>query len=141
MKLFIDSSSLFKLYHNEPGTPEMDRFFSDNKVTGIIISAITKVEFISAVFKKVRMKELSVGDAEETIKLFDDDLKNYTIIPVDTVAIETSRLLILKYGTDGLRTLDALQLAAALQVSDIVNKYFTADKLLLSLFTKEFLPV
>ncbi len=52
-----------------------------------------------------------------------------------------AKLLILKYGQDGLRTLDALQFASAIEVKDLVNKYFTADKLLLSLFEKEYLPV
>ena len=55
MKLYLDTSSLFKLYHNESGTEEMDSIFSDNEVTGVFISEITSVEFISAVFKKVRM--------------------------------------------------------------------------------------
>lgn len=53
---------------------------------------------------------------------------------------ENAIRLILKYGQDGLRTLDALQLASAIEVKNIVTKYFTADKLLLSLFEKEHLP-
>lgn len=52
MKLYLDTSSLFKLYHNESGTEEMDSIFSDNEVTRVFISEITSVEFISAVFKK-----------------------------------------------------------------------------------------
>lgn len=39
-----------------------------------------------------------------------------------------------------LRTLDALQLASALEVKATVNKFITADKLLLALFEKEDLP-
>lgn len=140
MKLYLDTSSLFKLYHNESGTEEMDSIFSDNEVTSVFISEITTVEFISAVFKKVRMKELSMNDAEQIIKLFGTDLEKYTIVPVRSAALETAKLLILKYGQIGLRTLDALQFASAIEVKEIVSKYFTADKLLLSLFEKENLP-
>jgi predicted nucleic acid-binding protein len=40
----------------------------------------------------------------------------------------------------GLRTLDAIQLASAIEVKEVVDKYFTSDKLLISLFEKENLP-
>ena len=140
MKLYLDTSSLFKLYHLEPGTEEIDNVFIDNEVSGIFLSAITNVEFISAVFKRVRMKELSMNNAEEIIKLFDDDLIKYTIVPVSSKILEAAKLLIFKYGQDGLRTLDALQFASAIEVKNMVNKYFTADKLLLTLFEKEYLP-
>lgn len=141
MKLYLDTSSLFKLYHLEPGTEEIDNVFTNNEVSGIFLSEITNVEFISAVFKRVRMKELSMNDAEEIIKLFDDDLIKYTIVPVSSKILEAAKLLIFKYGQDGLRTLDALQFASAIDVKNMVNKYFTADKLLLTLFEKESLPI
>ncbi len=140
MKLYLDTSSLFKLYHLEPGTEEIDNFLTQNEVSGIFLSEITNVEFISAVFKRVRMKELSKDNAEQLIKLFDDDLVKYTIVPVSSKIIEAAKLLIYKYGEDGLRTLDALQFASAIEVKNVVNRYFTADKLLLTLFEKEYLP-
>jgi len=118
----------------------MESVFSDNEVTGVFISEITSVEFISAVFKRVRMMELSMSDAEQIINLFDNDLKKYTIVPVNSATLETAKLLVLKYGQDGLRTLDALQFASAIEVKNLVIRYFTADKLLLSLFEKEYLP-
>lgn len=141
MKLYLDTSSLFKLYHSEPGSEEMDRIFSDNEITGIFLSEITNVEFISAVFKRVRMKELSMNDAEQLIRLFDNDLKKYTIVPVSSTTLENAKLLILKYGQEGLRTLDALQFASAIEVKNLVSKYLTSDKLLLSFFEKEYLPI
>jgi len=141
MKLYLDTSSLFKLYHSEPGSEDMDRIFSDNEITGIFLSEITNVEFISAVFKRVRMKELSMNDAEQLIRLFDNDLKKYTIVPVSSTTLENAKLLILKYGQEGLRTLDALQFASAIEVKNLVSKYLTSDKLLLSFFEKEYLPI
>ena len=141
MKVYLDTSSLFKLYHKEPGTEDLDRIFFDNSITAIFLSEITNVEFISAVYKRVRMKELHRNDAEQIIRLFDNDIKNYTIIPLSSTTIELAKTLILKYGQEGLRTLDALQLASAIEVKDLINKYFTADKILLSTFEKEHLPI
>ena len=141
MKVYLDTSSLFKLYHKEPGTEDLDRIFFDNSITAIFLSKITNVEFISAVYKRVRMKELHRKDAEQIIRLFDNDIKNYTIIPLSSTTIELAKTLILKYGQEGLRTLDALQLASAIEVKDLINKYFTADKILLSTFEKEHLPI
>lgn len=140
MKLFLDTSTLFKLYHHELGTQDMDNVFSENDVTDVFISSITKVEFISAIYKKVRMQELNLNDAGQIISLFDNDSKKYVIIPVTNIAIENAKLLILKYGQDGLRTLDAIQLASAIEVRELVDKYFTSDKLLFTLFEKEYLP-
>ena len=140
MKLYLDTSSLFKLYHNEVGTEEMDQLFSTNDITAIFLSELTNVEFFSALLKRVRMKEMSIENADEIIKLFKEDLKKYTIITVNTEVFENAKHLILKYRQDGLRALDALQLASALEVKNIATKYLTADKLLLSLFEKEDLP-
>ena len=84
---------------------------------------------------------MNLNDADQIINLFDNDLKKYIIIPVTTTAIENAKLLILKYGQDGLRTLDALQLASAIEVRELVDKYFTSDKLLFTLFEKEYLPI
>lgn len=118
----------------------MDSVFSDNDVTDVFLSEITQVEFTSAVFKRVRMKKLSMKDAEQIIGLFDNDLTKYTIVPVNSSTLEAAKLLILKYGKDGLRTLDALQFASAIEVKNLVKRYFTGDKLLLSFFEKEHLP-
>lgn len=51
-----------------------------------------------------------------------------------------AKLLVNKYGQDGLRTLDSIQLSCCIEVKDLVDKYFTADKLLLNIFEKEQLP-
>ena len=141
MKVYLDTSSLFKLYHKETGTEDLERILFDNSITAIFLSEITNVEFISAIFKRVRMKELNMNDAEQIINLFNNDIKNYTIIPVSSATVELAKAFILKYGQEGLRTLDALQLASAIEVKELINTYFTADKILLSFFEKEHLPI
>ncbi len=51
MKIFLDTSSLFKLYKKEIGSEEIEKIILDNNLTGVFLSEITKLEFLSAVFK------------------------------------------------------------------------------------------
>jgi len=45
MKVFFDTSSLFKLYHNESGTQELMDFLNTNSIEEIYLAEIAKVEF------------------------------------------------------------------------------------------------
>jgi predicted nucleic acid-binding protein len=76
MKIYLDTSTLFKLYHQEIGTEEIDDFFATNAIKKIYISEIAKIEFISTVWKKIRMSEILEADGLEIIALFKEDLKN-----------------------------------------------------------------
>ena len=42
MKIFLDTSSLFKLYHRETDTEDLELIFSTVKITDIFLSEITK---------------------------------------------------------------------------------------------------
>ena len=64
MKIFLDTSSLFKLYHREEDTAMLEQIFSTTKVTNVFLSEISKIEFTSAVWKKVRMREITEFEAK-----------------------------------------------------------------------------
>jgi PIN domain nuclease of toxin-antitoxin system len=51
MNIFIDTSSLFKLYHAEQGSEEMLSLFNKYEISTIYLSEITKIEFDSVVWK------------------------------------------------------------------------------------------
>ena len=140
MKIFLDTSSLFKLYHREADTAELERKLSAITITSIFLSEITKVEFTSAVWKKVRTKEITEIEAQTTLDLFESDFEKYHFVTTDSIIIEQARLLTSKYGMQGLRTLDSIQLSTANSLFDQVGKFFTADSLLKSLFVAEHLP-
>lgn len=140
MKIFLDTSSLFKLYHRETGTSELELFFSKTKISSIFLSEITKIEFASTVMKKVRTKEITELQAQITLDLFISDFEKYIFISTDSYLIEQARTLVSKYGVQGLRTLDSIQLSTALLLSQMVEVFFTADNLLNSLFKAENLP-
>ena len=141
MKIFLDTSSLFKLYHREADTAELEQSLSAITMTSIFLSEITKVEFTSTVWKKVRTKEITEIQAKETLGLFEADFEKYHFVTTDSIIIEQARLFTSKYGTQGLRTLDSIQLSTAVSLFHQVDKFFTADNLLKALFVSENLPI
>lgn len=141
MKIFLDTSSLFKLYHQESGTEELEELFLRNKITHIYLSEITIVEFTSTVWKKVRTKDITADQATKTLLLFDSDLKKYNFVSTDSLILEQARNLSTKYGIEGLRTLDSIQLSTCVTLSKHVDSFFTADKLLNTLMKAEGLKI
>ena len=108
MKIFFDTSSLFKLYHREADTAELEQSLSVITITGIYLSEIAKVEFASTVWKKVRTKEITELEAQTTLDLFELDFAKYNFLTTDSIIIEQARILTSKYGSQGLRTLDSV---------------------------------
>lgn len=137
MKIFLDTSSLFKLYHREVDTILIEQIFSKLTVTSVYLSEITKVEFTSSVWKKVRTKEITELDAIKTLQLFERDSAKYTFLATDSIVIEQARILTTKYGLKGLRTLDSIQLSSAISLRAEVGLFVTSDILLKSLLSDE----
>jgi predicted nucleic acid-binding protein len=137
MKIFLDTSAIFKLYHQETGTEELESIFLKSIVTHIYLSEISKVEFTSTIWKKVRTKEISSDQAKITAELFESDFEKYNFISTDSLIIEQAKNLTTKYGIDGLRTLDRIQLSTCKVLEKQVDIFFTADKLLNTLIEKE----
>jgi len=140
MILFLDTSSLFKLYHQEAESEKIEQVFVQNAVQTVFLSEITKLEFASTVWKKVRLKDLAEEQAISLIQAFETDFPNYTFVQLDTVLIEKAKNLLSTYGKAGLRTLDSIQLATATLLKDQVQLAQTSDKLLLGFFEAEGLP-
>jgi len=137
MNIFFDTSSLFKLYHREADTVIIEQIFSRGIVTNVYLSEITKVEFASSVWKKVRTREITELEATATLQLFERDSDKYTFIATDSIVIEQARNLTIKYGLKGLRTLDSIQLSSAISLAKEVGLFVTSDNLLKSLFNQE----
>ena len=137
MKLFLDTSLLVKLYFEEEGTAELDEFLKANAVEAIYLSEISKVEFNSAIWKKVRAKELEESDAVVLQNGFRDDYDQYRFIFLNKDSIDRARELITKYGSKGLRTLDAIQLSCAIEEKEEITQAKSADRKLEELFRLE----
>lgn len=137
MRIFLDTSSLFKLYHREAGTVKIEQIFSQGKVTEVYLSEITKVEFASSIWKKVRTGEITELEAITTLQLFERDSNKYTFVATNSIIIEQARNLVTKYGIKGLRTLDGIQLSSAIALAAAVELFVTSDNLLNSFLKEE----
>jgi len=129
--VFFDTSAMIKLYHDEDGTEETLSIINTHNPI-ILISDLTKIEFISAFAKKVRTNEITKDDFQEIVLLFENDTKKYEIIEIDkgikSLAVDLLKMIGCKRG---LKSLDALQLASALTFSKIkymLDLFVVSDK-------------
>jgi predicted nucleic acid-binding protein len=119
----FDSSAPIKLYHPELGSERVAAMFgsADRR---IVISRLAGVELHSALALKTRTGHLDKGKSALLRIRFLNDVASGAI---DLVAVSESHYLaaerlIIRYGDrKGLRTLDALQLAVALDVQHRVG--------------------
>lgn len=138
MKIFLDTSSLFKLYFRESDSHVIENILINNDIEAVFLSEISKIEFSSTVCKKVRTGELQEEDADLLQMVFESDADKYTFIKVTSSILQNANDLITqKYGISGLRTLDSIQLASVLTVKHQIDIAKTADTLLERFFQEE----
>lgn len=109
---YIDTSVIVAFYLPERISAKVQKLFAAIDV--VAISPLSEVELCSAISRRVRTRELSIGDAMKVISRFrvhiDDGL--YEIVPVTPRAYALARDWLASFQTP-LRTLDALHLAVA----------------------------
>ena len=132
MIAFLDTSTLVKLYHKENKSEKIIE--SLQSVNKLYLSELAKLEFRSALWKKVRTKEIEEGKAKTVISLFENDTDKFEWVNIDSSLINDATNLLFEFGRTGLRTLDSIQLASALILKENDCLYFTEDELLKSLF-------
>ena len=130
MNVFLDTSSLFKLYHREKGTDQLMRLFTESRIEKVFLSEITKVEFCSTVWKKCRTSEIETNIASVLISKFEQDSVRFSFVPEGASLRLKAVELLEKHWKSGLRTLDSLQLASALKVRGQIAYFVTSDKVL-----------
>jgi predicted nucleic acid-binding protein len=116
MNVYLDTSAVIKLYCREVGSEELIAFLrrsADNLI--ITMADITRTEFHSAFLRRVRIGEIALEPVYTVFEAFDRDSRMFNLIEVDNTIKQLAVLLLdhLAYQRS-LRTLDALQLAAAL---------------------------
>lgn len=141
MKIFLDTSSLFKLYHKESGTQELMDFFNKNTIEGIFLAELTEIEFSSVIWKKCRKKEIDEKVALTLIEAFEKDSENFNFVSESTEIRQLAKKMIRKYWKEGLRTLGSIQLASVLMIRDKIDFFFTSDNLLAEIASFEKLKV
>lgn len=140
----FDTSALVKYYHVEAGTPEVVRFIQEPN-TRHFISRLTVVEVPSAFAIKVRMGELAAPNFQRLRQRFLNDVAQgrFRAMPLWQRHYQEAGRLIAKYFQRRFRTLDALQLAVALDLHrrDVVEPFVCADEPLCAVASEEGLTV
>jgi predicted nucleic acid-binding protein len=116
---FLDTSALAKLYNNEAGSEYVDRILKEPDSRSLI-SRLSIVEMESVLAIKVRTGEIDQRDVEIARRCLRADLSQRRLLvgePIQARHYQVARTLLVRYGVaEGLRTLDALQLAIALEL-------------------------
>jgi uncharacterized protein len=60
MKLFFDTSALVKFFHQEHGTEKVTGLIENNEIW---LSELTRIEFMSALFRRYRSRVLMLCSA------------------------------------------------------------------------------
>ena len=130
---FLDTSALAKRYHKESGSEYMDRILEQSGSRSLISHlSVVKVESVLAI--KTRTGEIDEQALQIARRRFRADVARQRILvapPVHERHFHSARRLLIQYGVaEGLRTLDALQLAIALDLSQLghVDVLVAADQ-------------
>jgi predicted nucleic acid-binding protein len=142
---FLDTSALVKRYHPEAGTPIVDQVFSEAGAD-VIVSRLVLVEIVSAFALKVRSGAISPAQFEQYRKQVHRDVRK-KILRVGRMAVRhfqlADELLCRHARAQRLRTLDALQLAVAIDLNRAIpdTTFASADDVLCALAKLEGLTV
>ena len=108
MKSFFDTSSLIKKYIDENGSEVVSELFENSDE--IVLSPITRIEFLSALQRLVNSNFLTQESYEIALSEFTQDSVDYEFLKFDSSLEELVLQVVKKYG---LRSLDGIQLASA----------------------------
>ena len=91
-------SVLVKLYVTEIGTDETRELLLRDSSDEVFISAVTRVEFVSAIVSRQASGSLIELDAKDIINKFNIEFPvDYIVVDVDNIVIQTAIDLALKY--------------------------------------------
>jgi len=138
MRAFLDTSSLVKLYRTEPGSTELRAQLDYD--AEIVVTSLTWVESTSTFGRIVRRKDLTQAQADEGLADLQRDWVNFQVVQLSEAILLQAALLLRKHHALALRSLDAIQLAAALTAGPL-DAFFTHDDRLQKAAAAEKLPV
>lgn len=123
---FLDSSALVKRYHQEKGTATVDHIIESTAT--IIISSLAVLEVTAALTRKKNEGKIRDDVYQGLLgELSRDVLERFVVLSLDDSLIPKSITLVTEQG---LRTLDSLQLSAALQAWEFADElsFVSADR-------------
>jgi len=122
---FLDTSALVKRYYEEPGTDRVDELVESDAT--VAITSLAVIETVSAFRRKYNRDQIVRDDVDALLAtFFEEALDDFVILPMEESIQGFAFDLILD---DDLRTLDSLQLSAALSLEsdDTDVRFVSAD--------------
>jgi predicted nucleic acid-binding protein len=130
---FFDTSAFVKYFAIEQGSDIVINLI-DKPINNTWITELTLTEFYCALYRKFRNNELSEQNLETAISAFENQTKKLQVLDIDAFTFEESRHCVKEYGKAfGLRTLDALQIAAFKIIAEKNWTFVAADALVCKL--------
>lgn len=134
MGIYLDTSALAKLYRPEIGTAIVERIIDDSSGDCFILR-LGVLEMHSVLAQKTRAEEISSSETALVLQRFRKDIRvrRFRVQALSVRHYEMAERLVDAYGpTHGLRTLDSLHLAGAmdLKAGKLINSIVVADKIL-----------
>jgi predicted nucleic acid-binding protein len=126
MLLYLDTSCIAKLFLQEPDSLTVRN--AVEKADALVTSFISYLEMHSVIARNEREKKFGQAEAKRIRDVFETDWAHYGKVPVDAPILNKGKQLLAEYP---LRTLDAIQLASALEISSQATSpliFLTADK-------------
>ena len=121
MKFFFDSSAIAKRYIKEAGSELVDQLFLE--ADSIVVSSICLPEIMSALTRRRREKKLSTAQYNQCKRSAIEDFSSFEVRQLSPEVIRRSIILL---ENAELRTLNALQLACAIETKESV--FVSSDK-------------
>lgn len=121
MRLFVDTSSLFKRYIQDGGSVALEKMFE--AASEVVVSPATWIELNSALSKRLRDKSLTSEQLSTVLTEAKKDFDFFARLEWNKNLEEKAIEVVKKFG---LKSLDGIQLASgALSKADI---FITSDK-------------
>lgn len=138
---FFDTSGLAKRYVVEQGSQWAKQILRPSSGNQVLVAASARVEMLSLMSRQQRLRSISPSDFFRIRSTFSIHLRRqYRAIPLNDVILVRAARLVQKYP---LKTLDAIQLASALEARKIlliIPIFVSADRQLLAAAQAEGFP-
>ncbi|MFO7985945.1 MAG: type II toxin-antitoxin system VapC family toxin [Desulfatiglandaceae bacterium] len=87
MNLFFDTSALVKFFHEEVGTETVSKLILDPN-NNIWVLELARLEFLSAVFRRFRTRELDEDRLNTAIDSFEKQVETWNVEPLGRAVLE-----------------------------------------------------
>lgn len=143
MACFLDTSAVAKLYHEEIGSAFLEQLLLKGHTA--FLSRLGVIEMHSVLAGKLRTGEITGAALELTRRRFRSDVRKrrFRVVSLRVRHYEHAEALLGSHGSAGLRTLDALQLAVALDLhrNQLIDSCVAADRIRCQVALREGLDV